>query len=288
MVNSLLGTNLSLSIPFPVSNESFVTTTSSNVISGAPCFLPSKCTVTSLMIVFIGSSSHPHPHPPKPLPPPTPLMSNKDFTPPFVMSLDQGTSSSRAIIFDSNAKLVTFSQKEFKQITPQPGWCEHNPVEVISSMRDCMRGAVTNAELAFGIDPDDIKAIGVTNHRESICVWDKETGKPLYNIIVWLDTRTKDIVHRLTEEHDGNVDALRAKCGLPFSTYFSAMKLLWVMENVPAVQEAIANDTAMFGTIDTWLIWNLTGGKANGVHVTDVTNASRIHLSPFPPPSLPF
>lgn len=157
-------------------------------------------------------------------------------------------------------------------------WVEHDPKEILASVELCMTKAVQNL-ISLDINPSDIKAIGVTNQRETTIVWDKVTGEPLHNAIVWLDVRTATTVHNLIAKTPGqDKDYLRPKCGLPLSTYFSAVKLHWLIHHVPAVAKAIQEDRCLFGTVDSWLLWNFTGGKNGGVHVTDVTNASRTML----------
>jgi len=193
----------------------------------------------------------------------------------LIASIDQGTTSTRVIIFDEKARAVASHQKEHTQIYPKDGWCEHDPLEILASTKECLDTAVTNLE-AEGGSVADVVGIGITNQRETTIVWDKNTGKPLHNAIVWLDLRTAELAAEL--EAEGGKDRFRATCGLPISTYFSAVKLLWLMRNVPAVAEAIAAGTALFGTIDTWLIWNLSGGVDGGAHVTDVSNAGRTML----------
>eukprot|EP00455_Lapot_gusevi_P005210 TRINITY_DN12189_c0_g2_i1.p1 TRINITY_DN12189_c0_g2~~TRINITY_DN12189_c0_g2_i1.p1 ORF type:complete len:508 (+),score=125.60 TRINITY_DN12189_c0_g2_i1:56-1579(+) len=189
----------------------------------------------------------------------------------YIGAIDQGTSSTRFILFDKQAQVVASHQVEFPQYTPHPGWVEHNPEEIMDSVHTCIEHVMRNFQ------PSDVVAIGVTNQRETTVVWDKITGKPLHHALVWLDTRTHHICETVVAE-TGNRQAFQSKTGLPISTYFSAFKLKWLLEHVPAVREAAEQDRLMFGTIETWIIWNLTGGKQDGVHVTDVTNASRTCL----------
>lgn len=191
--------------------------------------------------------------------------------PSFVGSIDQGTTSSRFLIFDSTGNLVTFHQAEFAQHYPQPGWFEHNPYDLINTVTQCIQVAVEKFEL-LGHSVTDIKSVGITNQRETTLVWDKRSGKPLYNAIVWADTRTQATVHNLNKSSSISTQAL---CGLPVTTYFSAVKFRWMLDNVPTIKEHHDNGTAMFGTVDSWLIYNFTGGVQGGIHVTDVTNASR-------------
>lgn len=194
----------------------------------------------------------------------------------LIGAVDNGTSSSRFLVFASEtAEIVTYHQIETKQLYPQAGWVEQDPFEILSSVQICIDKTIDKLR-EFGIDPANVKAIGVTNQRETTVVWNKFTGKPLYNAIVWLDTRTVDTVEHLSVKRGAKF--VKEKCGLPITTYFSAVKLKWLIENVPEVEEAINNNQCLFGTVDSWIIWNLTGGVNNGIHVTDVTNASRTML----------
>lgn len=194
----------------------------------------------------------------------------------LIGAVDQGTSSSRFLVFASDSgETVTYHQIETKQIYPKAGWVEQDPMEILTSVRTCIDKTVEKLK-QFEIDPSNIKAIGVTNQRETTVVWNKYTGKPLYNAIIWLDSRTVETVENLSKQR--GVKVVKEKCGLPIATYFSAVKLKWLIENVPEVKAAIKNDECIFGTVDSWIIWNLTGGINNGVHVTDVTNASRTML----------
>ncbi|KAH6782016.1 Actin-like ATPase superfamily protein [Perilla frutescens var. frutescens] len=196
----------------------------------------------------------------------------------FIGSIDQGTTSTRFIIYDRSAKPVGSHQVEFTQLYPQSGWVEHDPVEIVESVRLCIAKAVDKATAAGHNVDSGLKAIGLTNQRETTVVWSKSTGLPLHNAIVWMDVRTSSICRKLEKELSGGRTHFVETCGLPISTYFSALKLLWLLDNVDAVKEAVKKGDALFGTIDTWLIWNLTGGKENGLHVTDVSNASRTML----------
>lgn len=196
----------------------------------------------------------------------------------LIGSIDQGTTSTRFIIYDKQARPIGSHQVEFTQFCPQAGWVEHDPMEIVESVRVCVTKAIDKAT-ADGHNVDSgLKAIGLTNQRETTVVWSKSTGCPLHNAIVWMDVRTTSICRRLEKELQGGRTHFVDTCGLPISTYFSALKLLWLMENVDAVKEAVAKKDALFGTIDTWLIWNLTGGINGGLHVTDVSNASRTML----------
>ncbi|XP_037617638.1 glycerol kinase isoform X2 [Sebastes umbrosus] len=198
---------------------------------------------------------------------------------PLVAAIDQGTSSTRFLVFNSKtAELLSHHQVEIKQSFPKEGWVEEDPKEILQSVFECMERTCEKLT-QLNIDISNIKAIGVTNQRETTLVWDKETGEPLYNAIVWLDLRTQSTVERLINKTPGrNKNHLKHKTGLPISTYFSAVKLRWLMDNVVEVHEAVLSHRAMFGTVDSWLIWCLTGGKSGGVHCTDVTNASRTML----------
>jgi glycerol kinase len=181
-------------------------------------------------------------------------------------AIDQGTQSSRFYIFDAQAQPVASAQVALQQHCPQAGWCEHDPVQILDSVRTCIARAVQIAEEKVG--PVRIAALGITNQRETTVVWDRTTGKPLHNAIVWLDNRTSDICHRMRAELGGQ-DYFRPVTGLPISTYFSAFKYLWLYENVPQVRAAVEEGRCMVGTVDSWLIYQLTGGADGGVHVTD-------------------
>ncbi|MGL5754248.1 MAG: glycerol kinase GlpK [Paraclostridium sp.] len=187
----------------------------------------------------------------------------------YIIALDQGTTSSRAILFDKFGNIVSSAQKEFTQIYPKPSWVEHNPMEIWGSQSGVLREVL---ETSF-IRPDEIAAIGITNQRETTIVWDKNTGKPIYNAIVWQCRRTADLCDRLKEK--GLESTIKQKTGLILDAYFSATKINWILENVDGAREKAENGELLFGTVDTWLIWNLTRGK---VHVTDYSNASRTML----------
>uniref|UniRef100_A0A673ZAG6 glycerol kinase n=1 Tax=Salmo trutta TaxID=8032 RepID=A0A673ZAG6_SALTR len=198
---------------------------------------------------------------------------------PLVAAIDQGTSSTRFLVFNAKtAELLSHHQVEINQSFPKEGWVEEDPKEILQSVYECMERTCEKLT-QLNVDISNIKAIGVTNQRETTLVWDKETGEALYNAIVWLDLRTQSTVERLINKTPGrNKNHLKHKTGLPISTYFSAVKLRWLMDNVDEVAEAVLTHRAMFGTVDSWLIWCLTGGKSGGVHCTDVTNASRTML----------
>jgi glycerol kinase len=190
----------------------------------------------------------------------------------YVAAIDQGTTSTRCMIFTHAGLPVGSHQMEHEQIYPKPGWVEHDPMEIWARTQDVVKGALK----AAGATANDIAAVGITNQRETTVVWDKNTGKPYYNAIVWQDTRTADIIKAL--EGGKGQDRFRAKVGLPLATYFSGPKVRWILDNVEGVREAAERGDAIFGNIDTWVIWNLTGGPNGGAHVTDVTNASRTML----------
>ncbi|MBP5553335.1 MAG: glycerol kinase GlpK [Lachnospiraceae bacterium] len=187
----------------------------------------------------------------------------------YILALDQGTTSSRGIIFDKDAKIKAVAQKEFDQYYPQPGWVEHNPREIWSSQISVAREAMAN----LGLDASDIAAIGITNQRETTIVWDRETGEPVYNAIVWQCRRTAPMIDKLVAA--GRTDMIVEKTGLVPDAYFSASKIAWILDNVDGAREKAEKGRLVFGTVDTWLIWNLTGGL---VHVTDYTNAARTML----------
>lgn len=187
----------------------------------------------------------------------------------YILALDQGTSSSRAIVFDELGQTRAVAQKEFTQIFPQPGWVEHNPMEIWSSQASVIAEAITSID----INGLDIAAIGITNQRETTIVWDAETGDPIYNAIVWQDRRTSEYCDTLKSQ--GLTDMIRSKTGLIIDAYFSATKIRWILENVPGARQKAEQGRLRFGTVDTWLIWMLTRGE---VHVTDVSNASRTML----------
>ncbi|MBS5274776.1 MAG: glycerol kinase GlpK, partial [Clostridiales bacterium] len=187
----------------------------------------------------------------------------------FVMALDQGTTSSRAIIFNKKGEIVAKSQNEFNQFYPQNGWVEHDPNEILFSVVSAMISVIRKK----GINPEQIAGIGITNQRETTILWDKETGKPLYNAIVWQCRRTAEYCEELKSEGLG--DYIKSKTGLLIDAYFSATKIKWILDNVEGAREKAERGEVLFGTVDTWLIWSLTGGKA---HVTDYSNACRTML----------
>lgn len=187
----------------------------------------------------------------------------------YIMALDQGTTSSRCILFDKAGNICSMAQREFEQIYPKPGWVEHNPMEIWSTQYAVMSEAMA----LVGAKPKDIAGIGITNQRETTIVWDKETGEPVYNAIVWQCRRTAKDINLLVK--DGYADVIKAKTGLVPDAYFSATKIAWILSNVAGARKKVEEGRLLFGTVDTWLIWKLTGGA---VHVTDYTNASRTML----------
>jgi glycerol kinase len=190
----------------------------------------------------------------------------------FVASIDQGTTSTRCMIFDRDGAEVGRHQLEHEQILPRAGWVEHNPIEIWERTTSVLMSTLN----ATNLSSKDIVALGITNQRETTLVWNRHTGRPYYNAIVWQDTRTDRIASAL--DRDGRGDVIRHKAGLPPATYFAGGKLQWILDNVEGVRAAAERGDAVFGSIDTWLLWNLTGGPRGGVHVTDVTNASRTML----------
>jgi len=190
----------------------------------------------------------------------------------YVGAIDQGTTSSRFMLFDRDGRIVSVDQREHEQITPRAGWVEHDANEIWRRTREVIGGAMAKP----GIEAGDIAAIGITNQRETVVVWDRKTGEPVYNAIVWQDTRTDELVRRLAG--DQGADRLRDRVGLPLSTYFSGPKVTWILENVDGVRGRADRGELAFGTMDSWVLWHLTGGPKGGVHATDVTNASRTML----------
>jgi glycerol kinase len=186
----------------------------------------------------------------------------------YVLAIDQGTTSTRAMVFDHGGAVVSVGQLEHKQIFPRAGWVEHDPIEIWDNTREVIGQALSKAN----ITRHDIAAVGITNQRETTVVWDRATGKPVYNAIVWQDTRTQSIVDRIAA---GDTDRFKAIVGLPLATYFSGTKIAWILENVDGARERAEAGELAFGTTDSWVLWNLTGGPEGGVHATDVTNASR-------------
>lgn len=189
-----------------------------------------------------------------------------------ILAIDQGTTSTRAMVFNRSGETVSTGQLEHEQLFPQPGWVEHNPAEIWANTREVIGHALSRATLTR----HDIAAVGITNQRETAIVWDRTSGEPVYNAIVWQDTRTQDIVDRVAGS--AGPERFRQKTGLPLATYFSASKIAWILDHVDGAREKAEAGDLLFGTPDTWVLWNLTGGVDEGVHVTDVTNASRTLL----------
>jgi glycerol kinase len=190
----------------------------------------------------------------------------------YIGAIDQGTTSSRFMVFDQQGGVVAVAQREHEQIYPKPGWVEHDAAEIWRNTE----AVIGEALVRGGVHPGELAAVGITNQRETTVLWNRNTGEPLYNALVWQDTRTADLVAALAR--DGGRDRFRARTGLPLATYFSGLKLKWLLDNVPGARAKAAAGDALFGTVDSWLLWNLTGGPAGGVHLTDVTNASRTQL----------
>ncbi len=190
----------------------------------------------------------------------------------YIAAIDQGTTSSRCILFDKDGSIVNTDQREHEQITPQAGWVEHDANEIWRRVREVIGGVLASSPAEAG----DVEAVGITNQRETTVVWDRETGEPVYNAIVWQDTRTAGLVRELAG--DEGVDRLRDVVGLPLSTYFAGPKVTWILDNVEGAREKADAGKLAFGTMDTWVLWNLTGGTDGGVHATDVTNAGRTLL----------
>jgi len=190
----------------------------------------------------------------------------------YVGAIDQGTTSSRFIIFDRRGEIVSIDQREHEQITRKAGWVEHDALEIWRNTQEVIQGALAKK----GLTPADLVSVGLTNQRETTVIWDRRTGEPLHNALVWMDTRTEDFVRAFSD--DGGPDRLREKTGLPLATYFSGLKLRWLLDHVPGARKGAETGEILFGTMDSWIAWNLTGGNNGGRHITDVTNASRTQL----------
>jgi glycerol kinase len=196
---------------------------------------------------------------------------------PFIAAIDQGTTSSRCIVFDKDGRIVAVDQREHEQIFPRPGWVEHDATEIRTNVQEVVDGAIAKAAHTNpGFTSADVKAIGITNQRETTVLWDRATGEPVHNAIVWQDTRTDTLCRELGR--DVGQDRFRRETGLPLASYFAAPKIRWLLDNVDGLRERAERGEILFGTMDSWVIWNLTGGPDGGVHVTDVTNASRTLL----------
>jgi glycerol kinase len=190
----------------------------------------------------------------------------------YVGAIDQGTTSTRFILFDRQGEIVSWDQKEHEQIYPRAGWVEHDPAEIWRNTQTVIRGALAKK----GLSPADLVSVGVTNQRETTVIWNRRTGEALHHALVWMDTRTDDLVREFTR--DGGQDRLRARTGLPLATYFSGLKLRWLFDHTPGARKGAEAGDVLFGTMDTWIAWNLTGGAHGGRHITDVTNASRTQM----------
>ena len=190
----------------------------------------------------------------------------------YVVSIDQGTTSTRAIVFDRAGSIVAVDQREHRQLLPRAGWVEHDPLEIWENTRAVVGGALGKANL----DAGRITAVGITNQRETTVVWDRATGQPVHNAIVWQDTRTQAICDELAG--DEGPERFKKQTGLPLATYFAGPKIRWILDHVSGARERAEAGELLAGTMDTWILWNLTGGPDGGVHVTDVTNASRTLL----------
>ena len=190
----------------------------------------------------------------------------------FVGAIDQGTTSTRFVLFDRSGRIVAIVQKEHEQIYPKPGWVEHSPEEIWQRTQEVIE---QGCELK-GIQAKDLAAVGITNQRETTVIWDRKTGKPVCNALVWQDTRTADYLLELSAK--GGQDRFRQQTGLPLANYFSGLKIRWILDNVPGARELAETGDALFGNIDSFLIWKLSGGPDGGIHVTDVSNASRTQL----------
>jgi glycerol kinase len=190
----------------------------------------------------------------------------------YIGAIDQGTTSTRFIVFDKEGRIVSLAQREHEQIYPQPGWVEHDPEEIWRRTQEVISDAMQQTPLR----PNDLAAVGITNQRETTIVWNRKTGRPVYNAVVWQDTRVDDAVTEFSRE--GGQDRFRRTTGLPLAAYFSALKIRWILDNVPGVRKQAEAGDVVFGNVDTFLTWKLTGGSNGGVHVTDVTNASRTQL----------
>ena len=190
----------------------------------------------------------------------------------YIGAIDQGTTSSRFILFNQAGGIVSVAQKEHEQIYQKPGWVEHDPAEIWRNTQEVIGAALAREDVPHS----EVAAVGITNQRETTLLWDRISAKPLYNALVWQDMRVNELVAAYTR--DGGQDRFRAQTGLPLASYFSALKLQWLLDNVPNARVLAEAGEAIFGTIDSWIVWNLTGGPDGGLHVTDVTNASRTQL----------
>ena len=190
----------------------------------------------------------------------------------YLGAIDQGTTSTRFIVFDRSGRIVSAAQKEHEQIYPRPGWVEHDPEEIWRRTQE----VISEAMKQKGFRPKDLAGIGITNQRETTIMWNRKTGRTVYNAIVWQDTRVEDYVADFSR--DGGQDRVRAKTGLPLAAYFSGLKIRWILNNVRGAREIAESGDLLFGNVDSYLVWKLTGGTNGGIHITDVTNASRTQL----------
>jgi glycerol kinase len=190
----------------------------------------------------------------------------------FVGAVDQGTTSTRFIVFDHAGRIVASAQKEHRQIFPKPGWVEHDPLEIWQNTEEVAGAALARA----GLRPRELAAVGITNQRETTVLWERHSGRPVHNALVWQDTRVDDLVAEYQKK--GGINRFRAKTGLPLASYFSGLKLRWLLDGIEGARAKAERGELLFGNIDSWLLWNLTGGVDGGLHLTDVTNASRTQL----------
>jgi glycerol kinase len=195
---------------------------------------------------------------------PTPVIAR------YVLSVDQGTTSTRAALFDRAGRLVALRQHEHRQHYPQPGWVEHDTLEIWTNLCQLVPATLADA----GVGPDEVAAIGIANQRETTVVWERKTGRPIHQAIVWQDTRTSELLESLAA--DPAAQRVTERCGLPLAPYFSASRLRWILDSVPGARKRAEAGELLFGTIETWLIWNLTGGPSGGLHITDVTGHPRL------------
>src|SRR6202795_5218402 len=200
------------------------------------------------------------------------MCSEGDSVASYIGAIDQGTTSTRFIVFDRGGRIVASAQKEHEQIYPRAGWVEHDPLEISRRTEEVVSDAMSQR----GVRPSDLAAIGITTQRETTVVWDRSTGEPIHNALVWQDTRVAPMVTEFSRH--GGQDRFRAKTGLPLATYFSGLKIRWLLKNIVGLRERAEAGEILFGNVDTFLWWKLTGGFSGGVHVTDVSNASRTQL----------
>jgi glycerol kinase len=197
--------------------------------------------------------------------------------PEFVGAIDQGTTSTRFILFDRAGRIIASAQKEHRQIFPKPGWVEHDPQEIWQNTQEVAGAALARA----GVRPGALAAVGITNQRETTVLWERSTGRPVHNALVWQDTRVDELVAEY--QRQGGINRFRAKTGLPLASYFSGLKLRWLLDHIEGVRQRAEQGEVLFGNIDTWLLWNLTGGTQGGLHCTDVTNVASRPAMPRTP-----